>query len=285
MSIFSRIFGAKKPPAQEQEQISPQLEQVIAQFAASYEQPCLRLKPQPGSAGPFSTKLGGAPYLPPGFPYPCSTKAGDEGQPLHLLAQFNFNDLPQLPGWPNQGMLQFFIADDDLLGLDLKDNRSQNGWRVIYHPQVDFSLTQADLLPPPHEDENNYFPIKGEYLLVAEPEIMPMSCDDYRFGESFNNLYQPALGRAWQACTNAEQELVCQRFSAWGHHLGGYPAFTQEDPRTVSNAECSRLLLQLDSDADLGITWGDSGLANFFISEEDFLARDFSRVLYNWDCY
>ena len=42
------------------------------------------------------------------------------------------------------------------------------------------------------------------------------------------------------------------------------------------------LLLQIDSEDD--IMWGDSGIANFFISEEDLKNKNFEDMLYNWDC-
>ena len=42
----------------------------------------------------------------------------------------------------------------------------------------------------------------------------------------------------------------------------------------------------MDSDhsSDVDIMWGDVGVANFFIRLEDLKNRDFSNVLYNWDC-
>jgi uncharacterized protein YwqG len=30
--------------------------------------------------------------------------------------------------------------------------------------------------------------------------------------------------------------------------------------------------------------FGDVGVANFFITEEDLKKKDFSKVIYNWDC-
>ncbi|MDN5490601.1 MAG: DUF1963 domain-containing protein, partial [Acinetobacter sp.] len=33
------------------------------------------------------------------------------------------------------------------------------------------------------------------------------------------------------------------------------------------------------------IMWGDSGVGNFFIHPDDLEKRDFSKVVYNWDCY
>ncbi len=32
------------------------------------------------------------------------------------------------------------------------------------------------------------------------------------------------------------------------------------------------------------IMWGDAGVANFFIEEEDLKNKRFDRVMYNWDC-
>ena len=33
-----------------------------------------------------------------------------------------------------------------------------------------------------------------------------------------------------------------------------------------------------------GVMWGDSGVGQFLIHEDDLRRRDFSRVVYNWDC-
>ena len=67
--------------------------------------------------------------------------------------------------------------------------------------------------------------------------------------------------------------------------LLGHPSFTQEDPRFNSQyGEYDTLLLQIPSIED-EIMWGDMGIANFFIRKEDLERFDFSRVIYNWDCY
>lgn len=68
--------------------------------------------------------------------------------------------------------------------------------------------------------------------------------------------------------------------------MGDILFFTQEDPRgnEKSYAEHEILLLQIDSEDEKGIMWGDSGVANFFISKEDLLNLNFSNVIYNWDC-
>ncbi|WP_323176133.1 DUF1963 domain-containing protein [Pantoea ananatis] len=30
--------------------------------------------------------------------------------------------------------------------------------------------------------------------------------------------------------------------------------------------------------------WGMSGVGNFFINKQDLINRDFSNVIFNWDC-
>ena len=89
-----------------------------------------------------------------------------------------------------------------------------------------------------------------------------------------------------EAYDNMLEELSNER-----HWLTGYPYFTQTDPREYEEKYqyYDTLLFQMDSDYgdDKGedyIMWGDAGVANFFINQKDLEKRDFSRILYNWDC-
>ena len=76
-----------------------------------------------------------------------------------------------------------------------------------------------------------------------------------------------------------------------GHWLLGYPFFTQYDPRGYGEEATANyydtLLFQMDSDMIDGedyVLWGDCGVANFFINSEALKKKDFSKVMYNWDC-
>ncbi|WP_084133617.1 DUF1963 domain-containing protein [Clostridium grantii] len=64
--------------------------------------------------------------------------------------------------------------------------------------------------------------------------------------------------------------------------IGGYPNFVQWN----RHGEEDVLLLQIPSSgrSQRRITWGDCGIANFFIKEEALAKRDFSDVMYHWDC-
>ena len=85
------------------------------------------------------------------------------------------------------------------------------------------------------------------------------------------------------------EDLLRDASNEFGFKIGGYPSFTQEDPRSYgANTSHTALLLQLDSwsaKGDTGIMFGDCGVANWFITPEALANCDFSDVLYNWDCY
>ena len=69
----------------------------------------------------WESKVGGMPYLPAGTVYPTAP----DGRPLYFLAQLNFADMPRLEPFPERGILQFYIYDDDLYGGSGKDNKGQ----------------------------------------------------------------------------------------------------------------------------------------------------------------
>ena len=55
----------------------------------------------------MDNKIGGKPYLPIGEPYPT----GKNGEKLPLLFQVNLKNI-DLEGYPQEGILEFFMGDD-----------------------------------------------------------------------------------------------------------------------------------------------------------------------------
>lgn len=226
----------------------------------------------------FESKFAGDPYFPVTKEYPKNPK----GQPLKLLAQINFAEVPDcVPNVPKHGILQFFInPQDDVFGLNFEDGTQPNDFRVIFHENViedasqliqDFSFID--------EIEDEYFPIEVEMGLCFEQRFEAMSGSDFRSERAYAVLNEKI---------NENDDLYDTFYNAFdgtGHKIGGYPFFTQEDPRGYGdNTKHEILLLQIDSIGD-HIMWGDVGVANFFVTEDDLKKRDFSKVLYNWDCH
>lgn len=67
-----------------------------------------------------------------------------------------------------------------------------------------------------------------------------------------------------------------------GLNLEGADLKTEE--HVSSTAEWG-LLLQVDTDNDAGMMWGDTGMLYFWIREQDARAHDFSKVWMILQCY
>ncbi|MEQ1746522.1 MAG: YwqG family protein [Saprospiraceae bacterium] len=236
----------------------------------------VRVHAQPARATSWwESKVGGQPYLPKGTPFPTAP----DGRELVFLAQINFADMPRLEPFPDRGIAQFYINDDDLYGMDFDDGECPDTFRVLFFPdpttdtaalQTQFLLRKDyDLLP--HHPETAH-PLAFE---LAE-EVSPAT--DYQFWQTFGSDFFQQFGETeWDV-----QDAFNRSVRSEGHKIGGYAYFTQDDPRRPEDTML--LLLQLDSDESMDLMWGDMGVGHFFIREKDLAARDFGRVLYDWDC-
>lgn len=236
--------------------------------------PFIRITAEKGKTLAWESKFGGNPYLPLGYEYPKDP----EGNPLRLLAQINFEEMPDIGMFPLQGILQLYIsAGDDVYGMDFDQPTSQEKFRVVYIPEVikDYSRLVKDFGFV--GDDGEYLPIEAESKLQFKVEYAPVGTGDFRFEKLFNTT-------AYNLLEDELYEWYEKQYSSAGHKMGGYAYFTQSDPRDYDYKEYDILLLQIDTDCEADIMWGDSGVANFFIRPEDLKNLDFSKVLYNWDC-
>ena len=286
----------KKPPI-DKKLILAVCEEIWAETA----RPVLCYTLEPGEPGILESKVGGTPYLPLDMAWPLDS----EGKPMDLLAQVDCSALRDLPDFPHDGVLQFFLARDDTFGIDFNDQASQKDFRVLYHETVDPSVTAEEVLakrPPVPADDDECGPVARPCRIVfSGAEAQGMSDGDYRFDPLFarkwNERYPDDPVKDFYDAYRRipEEEKDYQMFTQLGwdretrHQLGGYPYFTQFDPRPGRCDDLDVLLFQLDSDYDgqgkkYTVLWGDAGIANFFISRDALKRRDFSRVCYNWDC-
>jgi uncharacterized protein YwqG len=226
----------------------------------------------------WQSKFRGLPYLPKNEQYP----KGSNGQPLHLLAQINCEEVPELEPFPTKGILQFYIAPDDLYGLEFEDMTRQDNFRVQFFPEIikdeEKLASNFDFLPP-----FDYAPVSEPCSLTFEQYLEPISVMDYQFEQKIFGNNTPEPQEKLFEIYDIYQEL----FKSDGHKLGGYPVFTQSDPRDYEKywGRGFNLLLQIDTDSKANIMWGDVGVANFFIQEADLRIGDFSKILYSWDCH
>ncbi len=245
---------------------------------ASQSIACVRLDAasQPPKLTPGGTRIGGPAWLMVGEAWPLDRS----GAPMEFLAQVDFADLPPLEDFPRSGLLQFFIARDDYYGCDF-DNPLGGDVRIIWRETL---AGEGVLTTRPMVTDEDMSPLSArarEQAIGLIPSLtnqQPGFSTDWALREMDQLLVRDdgRLDQYWDQSANLLGDV---------HHVGGYPDFTQYDFR---NANCCPdhdvVLLQLWSEPIRDICWGDAGQANFMISRADLLARDFSRVSYQWDC-
>lgn len=208
---------------------------------------------------PWDSKLGGCPYLECIEDYPLD----NEGKAMAFLAQINLSDLKNLNELPSKGLLQFFITNDDMYGLDSP---------IIVNYIENYKESEEDLVREnPYENEyEERLPFSNNGKMYFELREMPISSSLDKFDELFeDNLSPEQYNRLQDDCYACDSRV------------GGYPYFVQNNYGFEEN---DFLLLQLDIDDTCGIMFGDSGNCTFSISKEDLRNRDFSKVVYDWQC-
>lgn len=219
----------------------------------------------------WQSKFCGLPYLPEKNVYPRNS----QGKYLYMIAQINFEELPRLEPYPEKGILQFWIEDDDLYGMNFNDQTKQDSFKVVYYSDVQQENLVTDFSFLPHPEYSPFTNTSAEYSLNFLQKKMPPCISDYHYHKFFSETDE------------AFDETYIETYDSNGHRIGGYAHFTQEDPRDWRNPhkEKEHLLLQIDTDDENQIMWGDCGVANFFISENDLKKKEFNNILYNYDCY
>ena len=243
--------------------------------------PCMKLKLTVTKPSLFDSKVGGIGYVPRDAKIPEDSK----GVQLRLLAQIDCAEIT-LEDFPHQGLLQFWILNDDVSGLNFDDNTLQDTFRVLYFKEPDRTVTEKEVCEKMQDsssdEEEDYFPVRGCYGLAFSEDVDTISYSDYRFESCIRKLVQQDYP---EEAENLLENMDDFFDGGSGHKIGGYPGFAQWDPRSSEDTH-DVLLFQLDSDmgTDWKILWGDCGIGNFFINREKLKNCDFSDVLYTWDC-
>jgi uncharacterized protein YwqG len=291
MGLFDFFFKKQKP---QEEKIARFLEyeevinglKIPKEFAVKWDDikqtalDYIEIKTIPASNGKTKESgFGTYPFIPKNFDYPKDA----DGNPMIPLAQLNFAEIPKLQDYPTKGILQFYISNTDCYGLDFDNQFNQNSFRVIYIENPDDIEEETEeksfikeLLfgenSPVFKPHKLNFVKKTEYIGMGDfrKDHHDFKIQDYI--ETFKDTLKEKL-----------EEAAYDAFNISGHKIGGYAYFTQTDPREDDDKLKDYILLfQMDSDDE--IMWGDVGVGNFFITKENLLKKDFSTILYNWDC-
>jgi len=250
-------------------------------------QPSIRLYTTPVEEAAFSvgtSRIGGAPDLPAGMNWPVW-----KGKPQSFIAQIRLDDVHQYDTnglLPPHGMLWFFYdASQQTFGDSPADS---GGWRVLFTDGDVSKLQRASFpaqLPPESQFRACAIKFASEMTLTQQPE-----------------LEIPHL--SWSEAEQKQYEMLLSTFpgpddrAKVHNRLLGYPDTIQDDMRLqcqlafngvtdpndpkaatlTQGAMDWQLLLQIDSDEQAGMRWGNSGMLYYWIKRTDLQTRHFDRV-------
>lgn len=246
------------------------------------------------------SKFGGFPFVPLGGAIPTNA----EGSQLALLAQINCAQLPENNMYPSDGWLQIWCLEDEMYGFCSDTIQPETNQKVLYIPAGTQGepLERVEAMYQPYGDEecplwfvDDQGAIWGMRLSFTHGQ-QGITYSDGRFRDLFldrwNKRYpEQAVENFYDLPDEIFENMVdIHDGPDCAHQLGGYPYFTQYDPRfeyrSSEATKYTELLFQIDSQFDTkwDLCWGDAGVRNLFISRENLEALDFSDLLYNFDC-
>lgn len=228
------------------------------EFARDY----ISLKLVPEANLPLTaSKVGGYGYIPKTMEYPNYA-----GVPMKLVAQFNLDELPNLDGFPDTGILAFYVDQTTEYYGNVENGDVPGPYRVLYFRNTDIAAIAAytnveirqmfreysDVIEIA-DDDKIFSELEGEFRISGELKT------DYLYNTYLNEFKdafeldgsQDYLAELFgEDAENVGEYLLNYNFIV-NHYvneskIGGYPDFCFQDPR-IGN-EKQMLLFQLAAD-------------------------------------
>jgi uncharacterized protein YwqG len=214
-----------------------------------------------------------------------------DGSRLDFLARLSLPELQRaqpVPWLPTKGALLFFYdIDEQVWGYDPSDYA---GWSVLYVPDLLQPIARLESAtgnycerPLPHRGlgfrPHASLPLPWDDRLLALA-LSPDEQDAYNelLQDSSDGLPKHQIGGNPVPEQSEDMFLECQLVSH-GVCLGERNGSKTDKAKALASGVANwRLLLQLDTDDDWRVMWGDCGKLYFFVEEERARAADFSNV-------
>jgi uncharacterized protein YwqG len=290
--FFAKGFLQKKSNINKSEQIKRTPDLVIEGNGTSFltrsqedllrtiEKPCAFLETSKNAG---LSKIGGLPVASNKMVWPQY-----KGKSLSFLCQIDLTSLPAMfhsSGLPSEGMLYFFYdQEQSAWGHSIDENGS---WRIVYESEEKSTLVQI-AAPSDLSAENIY---TEKTVSIKTVITLPSLGDEKLINVNLNPEQEENYSTLTEAIFGGSPM----------HHLLGYPQCiqncdmendceaiyqnTNNDKSEISTggeSGCENeewvLLLQLDSDDDAGMMWGDAGMLYFWIRKCDLLNKKFENT-------
>ncbi len=247
---------------------------VIELFKKETEKECYKIELLDEEPSILDNKIGGKPYLPVGEDYPKDK----DGNYLALLLQVNLKDI-NLEGYPKKGILEIFTDSNVDYPCQYAIKYFEEG--LEYQKKL------------PSVDLGNYI-VNKSYKINLTKNKSYMAINDYRFIKVFtkivNDVFETKLNSYGELddyfCNFAWYDKLRDGYVNHSITIGGYPDFTQNDPRYDMKENKDECLFKLDSWGNFDkVQIGDSGILFTLISKDDIEKGKFENAIVDWDCY
>jgi len=248
---------------------------------------CVRMHSEPcldESVSVGGSKLGGLPDLPPGIAWPKWKSSY-----LSFVAQVNLAELPETDLLPNVGVLSFFYdSEQSVWGFDPND---KEGFRFWYFPEVS-RVSRTEKL------ETLRFPCAQlsfeRFLSLPDSSLEPvrdllLKIEDSKQYYDFVGKHAGAAPQhqilGWPHVIQGDMALECQLVTN-GIYTGNASGY--KDPRRKElerGASDWTLLVQIDSDDNARMAWGDAGMLYIWIRRQDLASRAFDKAWTILQCF
>lgn len=241
-----------------------------------------------------ASKMGGLPDLPDGIEWFRHKKTNT---PLSFICQINFAETApydQAHKLPDHGILYFFY--DATMDMPWGFDPNDGDGKALYYYEGDLSkLKRVDAPEDLEECDGVFAPSIMHFeraIDLPDPESsagekLPLKEDDAdKYIDILDDVSEPnnkLLGHSnnIQGCMELECELVSQKL-----YCGDSSGYIEGHARGLDkNTNRWNLLLQVDSNEDLGMMWGDDGRLYVWITDEDLEAKNFNASWVILQCY
>jgi uncharacterized protein YwqG len=229
------------------------------------------------------SKMGGPPDLPDGFEWP---KWKDRS--LAFLMQLKFSEINRdglLPLMPRSGLLYIFYDQEQRTwGFDSRDKGS---WTLVFHEET--PGVKSRRYP---KDMQVRYKVR---MLESKPVVTHPPWDDEWVGtlelpDDYDDLYYDYIDSVFDGeprhqvggypcpVQGGDMSLQCELASN-GLYCSNKPGYDDARAKALAaNKVDWILLLQIDTDNDMAMQWGDCGRLYFWIRKQDLAARNFADV-------
>lgn len=248
------------------------LKQAVNLFKQATEKECYKITLDKHTPDILDNKLGGNPYLPVGEKYPTTS----DGKPLSLLLQVNLKEI-KLPNFPDKGIFEVFTNNDFPCEFAIR----------LFDENLEY---QTDFPALDYE-----FPfVRRSFKIKLSKDKAHMSLNDYKADQTLCPIIEKIYGLEAESVVDFVDsfddgwdwyEEFANQLSNHPMTLGGYPDFTQSDPRS-DEEELDECLFKIDAGSNIApeIQIGDSGIIWGFINEKDLQNKNFNNAVVDWDC-